>query len=51
MLFIILFTLILSYILLSISREDMRTMIISETKLRVFALSGVIYLVYLGSSN
>ena len=48
---IILFTLILSYILFSISREDIRNMIISETKLIVFALSGVIYLIYLGSSN
>ena len=51
MVIIILFTLILSYILFSISREDLRTMIISEIKLRIFALSGVIYLVYLGSSN
>ena len=51
MVIIILFTLILSYILFSISREDIRTMIISEIKLRIFALSGVIYLVYLGSSN
>ena len=51
MVIIILFTLILSYILVSISREDIRTMIISESKLRVLALSGVIYLVYLGSSN
>ena len=51
MVVIILFTLILSYILISISREDIRTMIISESKLRVFALSGVMYLVYLGSSN
>ena len=48
---ILLFTFILSYILFSISREDIRTMIISETKLRIFALSGVIYLVYLGTSN
>ena len=51
MVIIILFTLILSYILASISREDIRTMIISESKLRVLALSGVMYLVYLGSSN
>ena len=51
MVIIILFTLILSYILVSISREDIKTMIISESKLRVLALSGVLYLVYLGSSN
>ena len=51
MLIIILFTLILSYILVSISREDIKTMIISESKLRVLAVSGVIYLVYLGSSS
>ncbi len=49
--FSIFFTLILSYILFYISREDIRTMIISESKLRVFASFGVIYLVYLGISN
>ena len=47
----IFFTFILSYILFSISREDIRTMKINETKLRVFAASGVSYLIYLGSSN
>ena len=49
--FIILFTTILSCILFSISREDIETMLISEDKLRIFAISGVFYLIYLGSSN
>ena len=49
--FIILFTTILSCILFSISREDIETMLISENKLRIFAISGVFYLIYLGSSN
>ena len=49
--FIILFTFILSYILFSISKEDIENMIISETKLRLFALSGFIYLIYIGLSS
>ena len=51
MLTLILFTLILSYILFSISIEDIRTMLISENKLRIFAASGIFYLVCLGLSN
>ncbi len=46
-----LFTCILSYILFSISKEDMKTMLISEYKLRVFAISGISYLIYLCLSN
>ena len=44
----ILFTLILSWILFSISKEDIKTMLISENKLRIFAISGIIYIVTLG---
>ena len=47
----ILFTLILSWILFSISKEDIKTMQISENKLRVFALSGIIYILTLGLLN
>ena len=47
----IFFTLILLYILFSISKEDIQTMLISETKLRIFALVGYFLLIYLGSSN
>ena len=45
MLINLLFTFILSYILFSISKEDIKTMLISENKLRIFALSGILYLV------
>ena len=48
---IISFTFILLYILFSISVEDINTMLISESKLIIFALSGIIYLAYLGLSN
>ena len=48
---IISFTFILLYILFSISIEDINTMLISESKLIIFALSGIIYLAYLGLSN
>ena len=48
---IISFTFILLYILLSISIEDINTMLISESKLIIFALSGIIYLACLGLSN
>ena len=51
MLILLFFTIILYFILLSISREDIKTMIISETKLRIFAIFGFLYLVYLGLSN
>ena len=44
----IFFTLILSWILFSISKEDIKTMLISENKLIVFAMSGIIYIVTLG---
>ncbi len=47
----IFFTLILSFILLSISKEDLKTMLISENKLKIFALSGFFYLIYLGLST
>ena len=47
----IFFTLILSYILFSISIEDIKTMLISESKLRIFAASGIFYMVYTGSTN
>ena len=48
---IISFTFILLYILFSISVEDINTMLISESKLIIFALSGIIYLACLGLSN
>ena len=47
----ILFTFILLYILVSISLEDIKTMLISETKLRIYALNGLLYLICLGLSN
>ena len=47
----IFFTAILSYILFSISREDMKTMLISENKLRIFCLFGIFYCVFLGLTN
>ena len=47
----ILFTLLLIYILFLISREDIKTMLISEIKLIIFALSGIFYLIFLGLSN
>ena len=48
---IISFTFILLYILFSISIEDINTMLISESKLIIFALSGIIYLACLGLSK
>ena len=51
MVIIISFTFILLYILFFISIEDINTMLISESKLIVFALSGIIYLAFLGLSN
>ena len=47
----ILFTLILSWILHSISKEDIKTMQISENKLRIFAISGIIYILTFGLLN
>ena len=51
MLINILFTLILSWILFSISKEDIKTMQISENKLRIFAISGIIYILTLALLN
>ena len=45
------FTFILLFILISISIEDLETMLISEIKLIIFALSGLFYLLILGLSN
>ena len=42
------FTFILACILTSISKEDIKTMLISENKLRIFALAGILYLVSIG---
>ena len=47
----LLFTFILSYILFSISSEDIKTMLISEKKLRVFAFFGILYLMMTGLST
>ena len=47
----IFFTLVLLYILYAISREDITSMLISENKLKIFALSGFFYLICLGSSS
>ena len=43
------FTFILLYFLIRISIEDAKTMLISEHKLILFALSGLLYLIILGS--
>ena len=48
---IISFTFILLYILLSISIEDINTMIISENKLSLLTIIGIAYLLYQGLSN
>ncbi len=48
---IIPFTFILLYILYSISIEDKDTMQISENKLILFSISGLIYLLCIGLSN
>ena len=48
---IISFTLILLYILFSISIEDINTMLISENKLSLLAIIGIVYLLYQGLSN
>ena len=51
MLINLVFTFILACILISISKEDIKTMLISENKLRIFALVGIIYLVSIGLST
>ena len=48
MIIYIFFTFILSYFLFSISKEDIRTLLISENKLRIFAGFGILYLLSLG---
>ena len=48
---IIFFTFILLYILLSISIEDINTMLISEDKLSLLTIIGIVYLLYQGLSN
>ena len=48
---IISFTFILLYILSSISIEDINTMLITENKLILLTISGIIYLLCLGLSN
>ena len=45
------FTFILLYILFSISIEDINTMLISEKKLNMLTILGIVYLVYQGLSN
>jgi len=47
----IIFTIFLFYILTSISLEDIRTMLISEIKLVLFAISGFFYLISLKLLN
>ena len=51
MVIFILFTLILLYFLVSISLEDIKTLLINENKLRIYALTGLLYLICLGLSN
>ena len=51
MIFYIIFSIILLSILFSISNEDIKTMLISENKLRIFAASGILYLICLGLLN
>ena len=51
MLINLLFTFLLLVILVSISKEDIETMFISENKLRIFALMGILYLVSIGLST
>ena len=48
---IIFFTLILLIFLSSISIEDKSTMTISENKLILFSITGILYLLYMGLSN
>ena len=45
------FTIILSYFLFSISKEDIKTMLISEKNLRIFFIFGILYQIYLNLST
>ena len=47
----IFFTFILLFFLFYLSKEDIKTMKLSETKLRLFGFTGIFYLIYLGLSN
>ena len=51
MIIYILFGFLLSCTLFFISKEDIKTMLISENKLRLFALSGILYLTFEGLTN
>ena len=48
---IISFTFILLYMLLSISKEDINTMLISQNKLTLLTILGIIYLLFKGLLN
>ena len=45
------FTFLLSLFLISISKEDIETMLINENKLRLLGTSGFLYLLHLGLSS
>ena len=47
----IFFTLIIAYLLISISIDDLRTMLISKNKLQLFALFGFIYCLCISLAN
>ena len=47
----IFFSFLLVILLFYISKEDIKTMELSEAKLRIFGFTGIIYLIYLGLSN
>ena len=47
----IFFTIIISWLLYSITKEDIKTMLISESKLRIFAIMGILYILILGVLN
>ena len=51
MIITIIFTFILLYILISISIEDINTMLISENKLILLTIIGIVYLLYQGLSS
>ena len=48
---IICYSFVLLYILSSISIEDINTMLISENKLNLLTITGIVYLLYQGLSN
>ena len=48
---IIVFSFILLYLIFSISMEDINTMLISENKLIILTITGLIYLLILGYTN